>query len=122
MGRLEMNKRSHDVGHASVFRRRLTRQSVDDVPVETDAELRAPLHQSNVLKRGHSLTNRFQDRVAQALDPRLNRNEPRIPQLPHLILSEIRLRLTEQPQIVAGVAEPGQEFAEVAPIKDVIDD
>jgi hypothetical protein len=128
MERQPAKKRRHQVrerggqsGQARVLLGRLAGEAVDDVPVDLDAVLGAPLEQPHVLQGGDTLAHQLQDWRAEALDARLQEVDAGLAQEPDLLAAEVGLRLVVEAQVVAALPQPGQDVAEVPHVQDGVD-
>src|SRR4051812_29313732 len=95
--RLEMCDLRDQRGHALVLFDRLARKSPDDVPERLDAKLFAPLQKLDVLQSAVAFAHQRQDRIAEALDARLQHRDAGVAQQLQLIFPDARrLHLVEQ--------------------------
>ena len=61
-----------DLGHPPVLVRGFARETVNEIPLDMDSVLGAPLEEAYVLEGGDAFAHETQDRRAQALDSRLD--------------------------------------------------
>ncbi len=74
--RLEVGVKRQLLGQPRIFSGILIRESVQEVPVDTDPQLSAPAEQLKILDPAGALAHGLEHRAAEALYPRLNPGDP----------------------------------------------